>query len=47
MFYQDRTSGLTRLNSYAGLEAGYFITDPTEQALALAGLFRAGRLRHP
>ena len=27
MFYQDRTSGLTRLNSYAGLEAGYFVTD--------------------
>ena len=37
MFYQDRTSGLTRLNSYAGLEAGYFITDPTEQALITAG----------
>jgi FtsP/CotA-like multicopper oxidase with cupredoxin domain len=33
MFMQDRTSGLTRLNSYAGLEAGYMITDPVENAM--------------
>ncbi len=37
MFYQDRTSGLTRLNSYAGLEAGYFVTDSAEQALVASG----------
>jgi hypothetical protein len=36
MFYHDRTSGLTRLNSYAGMEAGYMVTDPTEQALVAA-----------
>ena len=36
-FYQDRTSGLTRLNSYAGLEAGYFVTDAAEQALVSGG----------
>lgn len=49
MFYQDRTSGLTRLNSYAGMEAGYFVTDPTEQALVSGGTvngvtFAAGTL---
>ena len=37
MFIQDRTSGLTRLNSSAGLEAGYFVTDAAEQALITAG----------
>lgn len=47
MFYQDRTSGLTRLNSYAGLEAGYFITDPTEQALSAGGTLSGGALAAP
>jgi hypothetical protein len=37
MFYQDRTSGLTRLNNYAGLEAGYMVTDATENALIYGG----------
>ena len=37
MFYQDRTSGLTRLNAYAGLAAGYLVTDPVEQALVTGG----------
>ena len=37
MFYQDRTSGLTRLNSYVGLEAGYVVTDPIEQTLVSGG----------
>ncbi len=32
-FIQDRTTGLTRLNAYAGLEAGYVVTDPVEQQL--------------
>jgi FtsP/CotA-like multicopper oxidase with cupredoxin domain len=41
MFYQDRTSGITRLNSYAGLEAGYVVTDPTEQGLIASGVIPA------
>ena len=32
-FYQDRTSGLTRLNVYAGLQAGYMVTDSVEAKL--------------
>jgi FtsP/CotA-like multicopper oxidase with cupredoxin domain len=36
-YYQDRTSGLTRLNAYAGLAAGYLVTDPVEQALVSGG----------
>jgi FtsP/CotA-like multicopper oxidase with cupredoxin domain len=36
-FMQDRTSGLTRLNSYAGLEAGYLVTDSAEAALVASG----------
>ena len=36
-FIQDRTSGLTRLNAYAGLEAGYVVTDAAEQALISSG----------
>jgi hypothetical protein len=38
MFYHDRTSGLTRLNAYSGMEAGYFVTDATEQGLITGGL---------
>ena len=41
MFYQDHTSGLTRLNSYAGLEAGYFVTDAVEQTLIKGGTIGA------
>jgi FtsP/CotA-like multicopper oxidase with cupredoxin domain len=33
MFYHDHTSGLTRLNVYAGMAAGYVIVDPVEQAM--------------
>ncbi len=44
MFIQDRTSGLTRLNSYAGLEAGYLVTDPIEQALVKAGTLPADQI---
>ncbi|MBI3902520.1 MAG: hypothetical protein HY306_06200 [Nitrosomonadales bacterium] len=44
MFYQDRTSGLTRLNSYAGLEAGYVITDPAEQWLVDTGAIPADQI---
>ncbi len=32
-FYQDHTSGLTRLNAYAGLQAGYLVTDAQEASL--------------
>ena len=38
---QDRTSGLTRLNAYAGLEAGYVVTDPIEQTLINGGTLPA------
>jgi FtsP/CotA-like multicopper oxidase with cupredoxin domain len=37
MFYHDHAVGLTRLNVYAGLAAGYLLTDPMEQALITAG----------
>jgi len=37
-FYHDRTSGLTRLNAYAGMEAGYFVTDAAEQAMVTSGV---------
>ncbi|MEI8030348.1 MAG: multicopper oxidase domain-containing protein, partial [Comamonadaceae bacterium] len=33
MFYHDHTSGLTRLNVYQGMAAGYVVVDPIEQAL--------------
>lgn len=38
MFYHDHTSGLTRLNVYAGEAAGYVITDPVEQSLVSSGI---------
>ena len=44
MFYQDRTSGLTRLNAYAGLAAGYLITDPAEVALVASGTIPADQI---
>jgi FtsP/CotA-like multicopper oxidase with cupredoxin domain len=44
MFYQDRTSGMTRLNAYAGLEAGYVITDPIEQGLVTSGVIPADQI---
>jgi FtsP/CotA-like multicopper oxidase with cupredoxin domain len=37
MFYHDHSWGITRLNVYAGEEAGYMITDDTEKALTSAG----------
>ncbi len=33
MFYHDHTAGLTRLNVYAGIAAGYLLTDPTETSM--------------
>ncbi|WP_154605575.1 Ig-like domain-containing protein [Arthrobacter sp. AQ5-05] len=37
MFYHDHSWGITRLNVYAGEEAGYMITDETEQKLMAPG----------
>ena len=37
MFYHDHALGITRLNVYAGMAAGYVNTDPTEQALINGG----------
>jgi len=34
MFYHDHTTGLTRLNVYAGEAAGYLMTDPSERAIS-------------
>jgi FtsP/CotA-like multicopper oxidase with cupredoxin domain len=31
MFYHDHALGITRLNVYAGMAAGYLLTDPVEQ----------------
>ena len=37
MFYHDHAWGITRLNVYAGEEAGYMITDDAEKALLAPG----------
>ena len=37
MFYHDHSWGITRLNVYAGEEAGYLITDDTEKAYGSGG----------
>lgn len=37
MFYHDHALGITRLNVYAGMAAGYLETDPTEQTLISGG----------
>ena len=48
MFYHDHSWGITRLNVYAGEEAGYMITDDTEKALIGSGRRpRRSRHRHP
>ena len=38
MFYHDHTSGMTKLNVYEGIAAGYVVTDPVEQGLVAAGV---------
>ncbi len=38
MFYHDHASGLTKLNVYDGVAAGYVITDPVEQGLVSKGV---------
>ncbi|MDD1621970.1 MAG: choice-of-anchor D domain-containing protein [Methylococcaceae bacterium] len=37
MFYHDHAEGITRLNVYAGIAAGYVLQDPFEQALVNDG----------
>ena len=37
MFYHDHAEGVTRLNVYGGIAAGYVLTDPTEQAMTNGG----------
>ena len=37
LFYHEHAIGITRLGVYAGLAAGYLITDPIEQGLITAG----------
>jgi FtsP/CotA-like multicopper oxidase with cupredoxin domain len=41
MFYHDHAEGLTRLNVYDGLAAGYVLQDPTEQAMIMGGTAQA------
>jgi FtsP/CotA-like multicopper oxidase with cupredoxin domain/fibronectin type 3 domain-containing protein len=43
-FYHDHAYGITRLNVYAGIAAGYLIQDPLEQALANLGVIPADQL---
>jgi FtsP/CotA-like multicopper oxidase with cupredoxin domain/fibronectin type 3 domain-containing protein len=38
LWYHDHTSGLTRLNVYAGMAAPYNLTDPVEQDLIARGV---------
>jgi FtsP/CotA-like multicopper oxidase with cupredoxin domain len=38
MFYHDHAYGITRLNVYAGMAAGYLLTDTVEQALVSSGV---------
>ena len=41
MFYHDHALGITRLNVYAGVAAGYLLTDSTETSLiSNAGFFQ-------
>ncbi|MBS1159162.1 MAG: Fibronectin type domain protein [Proteobacteria bacterium] len=44
MFYHDHSLGLTRLNVYAGMAAGYLIQDPVEQALVSSGQIPAEQI---
>jgi len=37
MFYHDHAYGITRLNVYAGMAAGYLLTDPVEEGLITGG----------
>lgn len=41
MFYHDHAAGITRLNVYAGMAAGYLIGDPVERGLVAQGALPA------
>lgn len=41
MWYHDHASGITKLNAYAGVAAGYLIVDSTEAAMVAAGTLPA------
>jgi len=43
-FFRDETSGIARLNTYAGLEAAYVISDPIEQVLVNGGTISGGNV---
>ena len=42
LWYHDHALGNTRTNAFAGLAAGYLITDPTEDAIKLPGNVMTG-----
>ena len=42
LFYHDHAVGITRLNVYAGMAAGYLIHDPVEDALISGGIIPTG-----
>ena len=44
MFFHDHAWGITRLNVYAGMSAGYSITDPTEKRLKDSGVLPSAEL---
>ncbi|MCX5684363.1 MAG: fibronectin type III domain-containing protein [Planctomycetota bacterium] len=44
MFYHDHAYGITRLNVYAGLAAGYLLQDPVEKGLVTAGVIPADQI---
>jgi FtsP/CotA-like multicopper oxidase with cupredoxin domain len=44
MFYHDHAAGITRLNVYAGVAAGYLLTDPTEQELVAKNIIPADQI---
>ncbi|MCL5096725.1 MAG: multicopper oxidase domain-containing protein [Candidatus Omnitrophica bacterium] len=44
MFYHDHAYGITRLNVYAGMVAGYLITDPVEQGLVDSGVIPSNQV---
>ncbi len=44
MWYHEHVSGLTRLNAYVGVAAGYLLIDPVEWGLAGAGVLPAEQI---
>ncbi|MDD4892059.1 MAG: hypothetical protein PHU85_19225, partial [Phycisphaerae bacterium] len=44
MFYHDHSYGITRLNVYGGVAAGYLLNDPVEQLLVASGAIPADQI---